>query len=150
MFCFLFISFAFAFGMGDGWGRWGGEGVRDKADFNRWDGEPSDDDVHGPRDDEGGVGGGGKGKRTRRMSGTTASGSRSVLGVEGTEGTGSKAVGAAAEKKREGFGLEVDTLAQSDVEREIVEMTRRFERKQLARRMEVEKEEEREGELSLH
>jgi len=91
----------------------------------RHEGEPPDDEQPGtPRDADGGVGGG-------------SVWTGGVTGLGNGNGGGFYACGSPSEGKGKGKGKEVEREAPiraSDVEKEIMLMTRRLEEKQLARK----------------
>ncbi|TVY24630.1 hypothetical protein LHYA1_G006402 [Lachnellula hyalina] len=128
----------------------------------RSDGEPDDDDGLGvgvvPRDKDGGVGGAstliqwtGNRAGLEREWGGEGGGmmGREVGGAGDGSGSGSGSRGKGKGKETEkiadvdwnvnvGAGVE-ESQRQGEIEREIVEMTRRFERKQMAKKMQSEK-----------
>jgi hypothetical protein len=106
----------------------------------RSEGEPDDDDgITAPMDADGGVGG----ASFQICTGNRAGFGGPAVGVDvsgsvGGRGSGSKTGSGSKGKGKEREVDVEDSPRQSEIEREIVELTRRFERKQLARKMQNE------------
>lgn len=93
----------------------------------RDDGEPDDDNLYGPRDVDGGVGG----ASFERGECPSTSAGTSLGGLEGDSASG----GGDSRKQAEEEELEDPTSRPNDIEREIVELTKRLEEKQLAKKI---------------
>jgi len=110
----------------------------------RSEGEPDDDDgITAPMDRDGGVGGASFERWTGNQAGLGGPTTNATFGVDlngSASGSmsGCKTGSGSKVKGEERDGDVGDSPRQSEIEREIVELTRRFERKQLARKMQSE------------